>query len=244
MCWISCRDTSEPSVMPSSTSTVWVRIGGMVTGRPASAAMPTAIMAPEISPPGRLSHRNSRPPAPPMTSVSSVPKILARSAMAEDIEAGIRLTPPYGKSGCAAQMRHAIAAMQAGAGDGPPASSKHSQGSDTALEQEVGRLICLFGGGLLPFGAEFLALLAVKSLGIGFFRAFERGGGARLLGLLFRGCLGFGLGRLSLGRSRGLCGRGAHQQKGGHGGRGGKGGDLGHGAPRIENKGATVALRC
>ena len=28
MCWISCRDTSEPSDIPSSTSTVWVRIGG------------------------------------------------------------------------------------------------------------------------------------------------------------------------------------------------------------------------
>ena len=34
MCWISCRDTSEPSVMPSSTSTVCVRIGGMVSGPP------------------------------------------------------------------------------------------------------------------------------------------------------------------------------------------------------------------
>ena len=54
MCWISCRDTSEPSEMPSSTSTVWVRIGGTASGRPASAAMPTAIIAPEISPPGRL----------------------------------------------------------------------------------------------------------------------------------------------------------------------------------------------
>ena len=85
----------------------------MVTGRPASAAMPTATIAPEISPPGRLSHRNSRPPAAPMTSVSSVPRILARSATAEDIEAGIRLTPPYGKSAREGQMRHAIAAMQA-----------------------------------------------------------------------------------------------------------------------------------
>jgi hypothetical protein len=38
-----------------------------------------------------------------------------------DIEAGIRLTPPYGKSACKGQMRHAIAAMRDG-GDGPPAS--------------------------------------------------------------------------------------------------------------------------
>jgi len=32
--------------------------------------------------------------------------------MAADIEVGIRLTPPYGKSAPAGQMRHAIAAMQ------------------------------------------------------------------------------------------------------------------------------------
>ena len=35
MCWISCRETSEPSEIPSSTSTVWVRIGGTASGRPA-----------------------------------------------------------------------------------------------------------------------------------------------------------------------------------------------------------------
>ena len=39
--------------MPSSTSTVWVRIGGSVSWRPAIAAIPTAIIEPEISPPGR-----------------------------------------------------------------------------------------------------------------------------------------------------------------------------------------------
>ena len=71
MCWISCRDTSEPSEMPSSTSTVWVRIGGIASWRPAIAAIPTAIIAPEINPPGRLANRNSRPPAVPMTSVST-----------------------------------------------------------------------------------------------------------------------------------------------------------------------------
>jgi hypothetical protein len=32
------------------------------------------------------------------------------------------LTPPYGKSVIEGQMRQAIAAMQGGAGDGPPAS--------------------------------------------------------------------------------------------------------------------------
>src|SRR5439155_14853958 len=233
MCWISCRDTSEPSVMPSSTSTDCVRIGGMVTGRPDSAAMPTVAIAPEISPPGRLSHRNSRPPAAPMTSVSSVPRILARSATAEDIEAGIRLTPPYGKSAREGQMRHAIAAMRGGAGGGPPATSKNAEGPIRPSRRRAGRLLRLFGGGLLAVGAEFLAFLAVKSLGIGLLRTFERGGGARLLGLLFRRRLAFALGRLRLGRRRGLRKGGAHEQKG-NGGCSSEGGDFRHGAPRIE----------
>jgi hypothetical protein len=48
-----------------------------------------------------------------MTSVSIVPRILARSVIAEENDAGISFTPPYGKSAVAGQMRHAIAAMQA-----------------------------------------------------------------------------------------------------------------------------------
>src|SRR6266571_1868233 len=105
MCCISCRDTSEPREIPSSTSTVWVRIGGMVSGRPAIAAMPTAIMAPEINPPGRLSRRNSAPPAVPIASVSSTLRILMRLGMANAIGTGIWLTPPYGKSRRRGQMR-------------------------------------------------------------------------------------------------------------------------------------------
>src|SRR3981189_511949 len=105
MCCRSCRDTSEPSEIPSSTSTVWVRIGGMVSGRPAIAAMPTAIMAPEINPPGRWSKRNSAPPAVPIASVSSTLRILMRLGMANAIGAGIWLTPPYGKSRRRGQMR-------------------------------------------------------------------------------------------------------------------------------------------
>jgi hypothetical protein len=105
MCCRSCRETSEPREIPSSTSTVWVRIGGMVSGRPAIAAMPTAIMAPEINPPGRLSKRNSAPPAVPMASVSSTLRILMRLGMANAIGAGIWLTPPYGKSRRRGQMR-------------------------------------------------------------------------------------------------------------------------------------------
>ena len=112
MCWISCRDTSVPSDIPSSSSTVCVRIGGSASGRPASAAPPTANIAPEISPPGSPAQRNSRPPAAPITSVSSVARIWARSGMADAIDAGIRGTPPYGKSGMGRQMRHAIAAMR------------------------------------------------------------------------------------------------------------------------------------
>jgi hypothetical protein len=93
MCCSNCRDISEPSEIPSSTSTVWVRIGGTASGRPAIAAMPTAIVAPEINPPGRFAHRNSTPPAAPMTSVSSALRILARLGMASAIDARIWLTP-------------------------------------------------------------------------------------------------------------------------------------------------------
>src|SRR6476620_8713792 len=113
MCCSNCDDTSEPSEIPSSTSTVWVRIGGTASGRPAIAAMPTAIMAPEISPPGRPAHRNSAPPAAPIASVSSTWRILARLGMANAIDARIRLTLPYGKSRHGGQMRHAHAAMHA-----------------------------------------------------------------------------------------------------------------------------------
>jgi hypothetical protein len=75
--------------------------------------MPTAIMAPEISPPGRCAHKNSAPPAAPMTSVSSTWRILARLGTADAIDAGRRLTPSYVKSARQAQMRSAIAAMRA-----------------------------------------------------------------------------------------------------------------------------------
>src|SRR5260370_7126388 len=43
----------------------------------------------------------------------------------------------------------------------------------------------LVGPALLAFGTEFLALLAVQPLGVGFLRAFEGGCGPRLLALLF-----------------------------------------------------------
>ncbi len=74
-----------------------------MSGLPAIAAMPTAIMAPEISPPGRLAHKNSTPPAVPIASVSSTLRVLAGMANATD--AGIRLTAPYVKSVAEGQMR-------------------------------------------------------------------------------------------------------------------------------------------
>jgi hypothetical protein len=47
--------------------------------------------------------------------------------MADDIEAGIRLTPPYGKSATVLQMRHAIAAMQHQRLQKGPAQRLHKQ---------------------------------------------------------------------------------------------------------------------
>src|SRR5712691_1753167 len=67
--------------------------------------MPTAIMAPEINPPGRFAHRNSAPPAAPISSVSRTLRVLARLGMANAIDARIWLTAPYGKSLQGGQMR-------------------------------------------------------------------------------------------------------------------------------------------
>src|SRR5204863_9868068 len=58
-----------------------------------------------------LAHRNSTPPALPMASVSSTRSSSARPGRLEAIEAGIRDTPPYGKSAFAGQMRLCHAAM-------------------------------------------------------------------------------------------------------------------------------------
>src|SRR4051812_2628114 len=147
MCCSNCRDTSEPSEIPSSTSTVWVRIGGTASGLPAIAAMPTAIMAPEIKPPGRPAHRNSAPPAAPIASVSSTLRSLARLGTANAIDAGIRLTPPYGKSLAQRQMHRAHAAMH------PLRYGAARQLPEAPLS------LRLFSGRLPAFGAEFLALL-------------------------------------------------------------------------------------
>src|SRR3981081_1248125 len=134
---------------------------------------------------------------------------------------------------------------------GAPAWMCRRHGNDIVIQrreypssrtEEERRLFRLVGSGLLAFGTEFLALLAMKSLGVGFLRAFEGGGGLRLRSLLFRRRLGLGLGRFGLGGRRGLRGRGTHQEQRSNGGRGSKGRNLHHGAPRIESEGATVAL--
>src|SRR6185437_16332682 len=80
---------------------------GIDSGLPAIAATPTAIMAPDISPPGRLNHRNIPPPAAPIASVSRTWRVLARlgRAKAGAADAGIRLTPFYPKSASGRQLR-------------------------------------------------------------------------------------------------------------------------------------------
>jgi len=71
--------------------------------------MPVETMAPEIRPPGRFAHKNNRPPAVPIASVSTAISAFFRlgSATASDEtrDETICLTPPYGKSGKAKQMR-------------------------------------------------------------------------------------------------------------------------------------------
>ena len=96
--------TEDPSEMPSTTKMLWVRIGGTLKGRPAIAAMPTASMAPEISPPGKWATTNSRPPAVPMASVSSTDRVLARLGRSRGIAVEICFTRPYGKSAGTGQM--------------------------------------------------------------------------------------------------------------------------------------------
>ena len=166
--------------------------------------MPTAIIAPEISPPGRPAHKNSRPPAAPMASVSSVLRDFGAVGKAEAIEAGIGFTPPYGKSAMAGQMRWRDAAMRDRVATSADRRAPR-RATGEAVELASHARLVLVGGGLLAFGAEFLALLALQALGVGFLGAFERGGRARLLGLLFGRCRGVGLGRRrSWRRRRGL----------------------------------------
>ena len=126
--------------------------------------MPTAIIAPEISPPGRFAHRNSRPPAVPMTSVSSVPRILARSAMAEDIEAGIRLTPPYGKSAREGQMRSRDCSNARWRRRWPAGVMRNAASPDAALEQMGGLVSSPFRQRFLHSERNFLRSLPCNPL--------------------------------------------------------------------------------
>src|ERR1700730_19409576 len=96
----------------------------------------------------------------------------------------------------------------------PSGSARSFAGACPGQWQKTRSLLRLGGGLLLAFRHELLALLAVDGLGIGFLGAFERRGGARLRGLLFRR-RGFRRRRGS-GRRwwRGLREGGAHQQQG------------------------------
>src|SRR5665213_697906 len=239
MCWINCRDTTEPRDMPSSTRTAWVTWAGTLNGRPARAAAPTAIMAPEIRPPGRLAHRNSRPPAPPIASVSSTISALLRLGRATAIDEGIRLTPPYGKSASEGQMRQREPAMH-----GRPRASQLC--STTGRRDAPARwwnmtkpLRLRLGGGvlagLLALGHELLALLAMEALGVGILGALHRRRAARLLGLLFRRHLRCRRG----GRRRRLRHGRTHQEQGCDGGNGRAGGKGHHGRHLGLKRGAT-----
>src|SRR5882672_3278278 len=156
----SCCDTSEPSEIPSSTSTAWARIGGRWSGLPAIAAMPTAIMAPEISPPGRWANRNSAPPAVPIASVSSTLRVLARLGMAEAIDAGRRLTPPYGKSRQRGQMRSRDRSNARPDMPFQDLAVRLRGGACPGQWQWPRSRLRLGGGFLLAFRHELLALLA------------------------------------------------------------------------------------
>ena len=134
------------------------------------------------------------PPAAPMTSVSSVSRILARLGMANAIDAGIRLTPPYGKSARAGtNASRDCSNARARAGDGPPASSRSARPGMPSRGTRGG-YFALSAAAFLHSDAEFLALLAVQ----GPWRRLPSSIRARLrcavlLGLLFRRRLVFGL---------------------------------------------------
>src|SRR5882672_2871029 len=103
------------------------------------------------------------------------------------------------------------------------------------------RSLRLVGCGLLAFGTEFLALFAVKPLGVGLLGAFERCLGPRLLGLLFRGCHFCSWRRRS--RRGGLRERRAHQEQGCECGCGCAGRYGHHGGTSLSER-RNVALRC
>src|SRR6185437_5097087 len=159
--------------------------------------------------------------------------VLARLGRAKAGAAGVRLTPFYPKSAGSGQLRPR-ACSNAGRRLAAPSSLETTRLASRKSEpcrrknepcrwsnplsrvewQELlrgrrGAVLCL----LLAVGAEFLALLAMQALGVGFLRAFERGGRMNH-GLLvhFRGRGG--------GRRGRLCQRsGAHQQHGSKRGR-------------------------
>src|SRR5436309_2902843 len=170
-------ETMAPSDSPSVIRTMCAIHCGRPSGRPAMPAPATAVMAPEISPPGSSAHRNSRPPALPMTSVSSTLRISDRLGRVNGIVAGL-----MANAGAADKCVQATAAMRAD----PPLEGRVNRNCNYQVLINP-KSLRLVGRGLLAFRHELLALLAMETLGVGVLRALQRSCGARLLGLLFRG---------------------------------------------------------
>ena len=71
--------------------------------------MPTATIAPEISPPGRCAQQKQQAAGGADDQrLEHAQDFGAARAMAEDIDVGIRLTPPYGKSARRDKCAHAM----------------------------------------------------------------------------------------------------------------------------------------
>ena len=82
--------------------------------------MPTAIIAPEISPPGRFAHKNSRPPAAPIGKRLDALQDLGAAWNGRCHRCGDQVHAALWQIAPCGQMHHAIAAMRAShpTGDG------------------------------------------------------------------------------------------------------------------------------
>ena len=235
----------------------------MVSGRPGQRGDADRDHRAGNQPARQAAHRNSRPPAAADDQrLERAENFGAVGNRRRIIDAGIRLTPPYGKSAhrgtnaprdCSnarasliGRRRRSIAGKQ-WRPRGPRAPGNTIEHADGRRPAEGRRhfAFSLSANSFLHAERNFLRSLPLSPLSSA---CLEHSSEPAVRGFsaFFSGRrLGFGLGRLGLGsRRRGLRRRGAHQQKRSNGGRGDKGRDLRHGAPRIEDKGATVAPQC
>ncbi len=122
-------------------------------------------------PAGKAGERNARPPAVPMTSVSAVLRILARLGRSNGREAAICFTPPYRKSARGAQLR----ARRCRNARASRRCARRIADGLTSCRRPARRGAALPAcASLDAFAAEFLALLALQSLGVRLLGAFER----------------------------------------------------------------------